>query len=277
MSEILMTSSVLIVLLLILRQAFRKAIPCRVQYALWALVLVRLLVPVNLPAVDFSVLTAAQDVNTQVETQLENREVYVLPLDRTPADTIPAAQDVQPGETVPTAESFGYPVLSDDGQTVTRYADKWTLSQVLTAVWAVGAAAAGIFFLAVNLRFWRKLCKVRIPYSVSGCKFPVYLVEEGLPSPCLFGLFRPAIYLTPPRRSRSGCTTYCSMSRPMPGRGTPSGPLCGAYAWLCTGSIPWCGRRPRLPGQTASLPATSAFCGTWGRRNAWPTAGHCWP
>ena len=34
MSEILMTSSVLIVLLLILRQAFRKAIPCRVQYAL---------------------------------------------------------------------------------------------------------------------------------------------------------------------------------------------------------------------------------------------------
>ena len=118
MSEILMTSSVLIVLLLILRQAFRKAIPCRVQYALWALVLVRLLVPVNLPAVDFSVLTAAQDVNTQVETQLDNREVYVLPLDRTPADTIPAAQDVQPGETVPTAESFGYPVLSDDGQTV---------------------------------------------------------------------------------------------------------------------------------------------------------------
>lgn len=99
--------------------------------------LVRLLVPVNLPAVDFSVLTAAQEVNTQVETQLNSREVYVLPLDRTPADTIPTAQDVQPGETVPTAESFGYPVLSDDGQTVTRYADKWTLSQVLTAALAV--------------------------------------------------------------------------------------------------------------------------------------------
>ena len=197
MSELLLTSSVLIVLLLILRLAFRRAIPCRVQYALWALVLVRLLVPVNLPAVDFSVLTAAQEVNTQVETQLNSREVYVLPLDRTPADTIPTAQDVQPGETVPTAESFGYPVLSDDGQTVTRYADKWTLSQVLTAVWAVGAAAAGIFFLAVNLRFWRKLCKARIPYTVSGCGLPVYLVEEGLPSPCLFGLFRPAIYLTP--------------------------------------------------------------------------------
>ncbi len=35
---------------LLLRRAFRKAIPRRVQYALWALVLVRLLVPVSLPA-----------------------------------------------------------------------------------------------------------------------------------------------------------------------------------------------------------------------------------
>ena len=33
----------------------------------------------------------------------------------------------------------------------------------------------------------------------------------------------------------------------MPGRETPSGPLCGAYAWLCTGSIPWCGRRRGFP------------------------------
>ena len=29
------------------------------------------------------------------------------------------------------------------------------------------------------------------------CRYPVYLVEEGLVSPCLFGLFRPAVYLTP--------------------------------------------------------------------------------
>lgn len=277
MSELLLTSSVLIVLLLILRLAFRRAIPCRVQYALWALVLVRLLVPVNLPAVDFSVLTAAQEVNTQVETQLNSREVYVLPLDRTPADTIPTAQDVQPGETVPTAESFGYPVLSDDGQTVTRYADKWTLSQVLTAVWAVGAAAAGIFFLAVNLRFWRKLCKARIPYTVSGCGLSVYLVEEGLPSPACSGSSVRLSISPPPRRSRNGCTTCCSTSRPMPGREIPSGPLCGACAWHCTGLIPWCGRRPPPPGQTANLPATSGSCGTWGRRSAWPTAGRCWP
>lgn len=54
-----------------------------------------------------------------------------------------------------------------------------------------------VWFLFVNLRFRRKLCKARVPYRVDGCLYPVYLVAEGLPSPCLFGLIRPAIYLTP--------------------------------------------------------------------------------
>ena len=59
MKEILLTSSILILALLLLRVLFRSAVPRRVQYALWLLVLVRLLVPVNLPAVNFSLLTAA--------------------------------------------------------------------------------------------------------------------------------------------------------------------------------------------------------------------------
>ena len=58
MKDILLTSSVLILALLVLRQIFRKSISRRLQYALWALVLLRLLVPVSLPALDFNVLTA---------------------------------------------------------------------------------------------------------------------------------------------------------------------------------------------------------------------------
>ena len=62
MKELLITSSVLILVLLALRWAFRSRITRRAQYALWALVLVRLLVPFSLPGADFSVLTAAQPV-----------------------------------------------------------------------------------------------------------------------------------------------------------------------------------------------------------------------
>ena len=50
MREILLTSSVLILAVLLLRRAFRDRISRRAQYVLWALVLVRLLVPVSLPA-----------------------------------------------------------------------------------------------------------------------------------------------------------------------------------------------------------------------------------
>ena len=48
--------------------------------------------------------------------------------------------------------------------------------------------------LFTNLRFARALRKARTPYSVEGCRYPVYLVS-ALPSPCLFGVLRPAIYL----------------------------------------------------------------------------------
>ncbi len=47
MKEILLTSSVLILALLALRRLFRRTISRRMQYTLWALVLVRLLVPLN--------------------------------------------------------------------------------------------------------------------------------------------------------------------------------------------------------------------------------------
>lgn len=197
MKDILMTSSVLILALLILRRGFQKTISRRAQYALWGLVALRLLVPASLPAADFSLLTAAQPVQATVSSRLENREVYLLPVERSPAADYPRAEEARPGGTVPTAESFGYPVLSQDGQTVTKYADKLTAAQLLRLIWYAGICVMALRFLWCNLRFWRNLCKGRTPYSIDDCKYPVYLVEHGLPSPCLFGLVRPAIYLTP--------------------------------------------------------------------------------
>ena len=49
LTEVLITSSVLILALLVLRGAFRRSLSRRMQYALWALVLLRLLVPFQLP------------------------------------------------------------------------------------------------------------------------------------------------------------------------------------------------------------------------------------
>ena len=59
MREILLTSSGLILALLVLRRLFRNTLSRRVQYALWGLVLLRLLTPLSLPAAGFILLKAA--------------------------------------------------------------------------------------------------------------------------------------------------------------------------------------------------------------------------
>ena len=73
MKEILITSSALILALLALRRLFRRTLSRRAQYALWGLVLLRLLVPVNLPAAGFSLLTAAKPAADRVEA------LYIAP------------------------------------------------------------------------------------------------------------------------------------------------------------------------------------------------------
>ena len=197
MTEILITSSVLILALLVLRRVFREKISRRAQYALWLLVLARLLIPVSLPTAGFGVLSAAESAVEAASSRLESRAVYVLPLDRAPAAEVPAASRAQPGQVVETGDSFGYPVLSSDGETVTRYARQLTASELLRYLWYGGMALTGLWFLAGNLRFRWKLRRRRRPYPVEGCPVPVYLAEGWLASPCLVGLLRPAIYLTP--------------------------------------------------------------------------------
>ena len=192
MKEILLTSSVLILALLVLRQGFRKRISRRGQYALWALVLVRLLVPGNLPAADFSVLSVSQPVRAAAEARLEENTVYVLPVQEEPISYTsvvarPAWKEVLPIE--------GHPVVSEDEKTLITYA--FTLEEALDLAWKAGMAVMALWLAASNLGFWMKLRRARIPLEFPDCKRPVYLVEEGLVSPCLFGLIRPAIYLTP--------------------------------------------------------------------------------
>lgn len=222
MREILLTSSVLILAVLLLRLAFRDRISRRAQYALWGLVLLRLLVPVSLPGVDFSVLSAAEPVGQAVAERLEQRMVYAMP-----TEVYDYADPGQSGATEPSPAAGNFGVTDDsmdfvdrtwhsnlapdgtmqseyysggviiEGNQSTHYFFMLPISELLTILWLAGVAGMAVWFLVTNLRFWRKLRRTRTPYAVEGCRYPVYLVAEGLPSPCLFGLVRPAIYLTP--------------------------------------------------------------------------------
>lgn len=121
----------------------------------------------------------------------------------------------------------GCGVIEEDG--VYTYALYANLRQVLSGIYVVGAATALLALLCSNLHFYRRLKRIRQPLADAESTLPVYLAE-GLPSPCLFGLFRPAIYLTPEAaedRDRAPATIWLTR-RPTTTTGTTSGACCDA-------------------------------------------------
>ena len=197
MKEILLTSSVLILALLLLRLLFRKTISRQVQYALWGLVALRLLVPVSLPAMEHNVLTAAEPLTARITAPA----LYVTPYRETIVSAPPGVfQTPAPYQSfrVDTATEDST-VTFTDGKNVTHsieYKSQIPLIPVLKAVWHTGMYVMAAWFLLANLRFMLRLRRSRKPYPVENCPYPVYLTAD-LPSPCLFGLFHPAVYLTP--------------------------------------------------------------------------------
>lgn len=174
MTEVLVSSTVLILALAALRWLLRGKIDPRLQYALWLLAALRLLLPVPLVSSPVSVMNAAADVPAAVQrlTAPEDRRVPQ------PAAEAAAAQ----------------PAAAAEPQAQTK--EKLPVRTILKTVWLTGAAILAGVMLAQNLAFLRKLRRVRQPLACAESPIPVWLVP-GLPSPCLAGLFRPEIYLTP--------------------------------------------------------------------------------
>jgi beta-lactamase regulating signal transducer with metallopeptidase domain len=206
MKNILITSSVLILAILLLRLLFRRSVSRRAIYALWALVLVRLLVPVSLPAIHYNVLSAAAPIEAKLADRLAPEETPASTAENTPEQTPSEQEQLTPveGSDATDAQSMNTGTgtaaiepLSPEVPAASTQTGSLDPGTLLTALWLFGGAVMAILLFAANLRFWRRLRSARIPYPVPECPYPVFLVEEGLPSPCLFGLFCPAIYLTP--------------------------------------------------------------------------------
>ncbi len=194
------TSSVLILIVLAARFLLKDRLSARLRYALWGVVLLRLLVPlqVELPApVSDSLPLLASNLAPEVG-QWEERTIPVFPQGNYAAFGFSRADfhQLELGEIIPTDTSMGYWRKSPDGETITRYLDLWSPAQAASAVWGTGAALMTAVLTASNLHFYGGLRKRRKKLEVPDAPIPVY-TAEGLPSPCLFGVFRPAVYLTP--------------------------------------------------------------------------------
>lgn len=188
-----LSASALILMVLLLRGLLGKRISAGLRYGLWMVVLVRLLVPVSLFSLS---VTVPQMPDWDPPEAMKERSIYVLPVGSSPLEE----SDVrfsEDGTVAPFGDvsSFGYPKLTQDGTRVVRYAEKISPLELMGWIWVAGASVMGIVLVASNLRFSRRLRRVRRPLEGTNAPVPVY-AASALPSPCLVGLFRPAVYVT---------------------------------------------------------------------------------
>lgn len=186
MVEWIVSSSVLLVVIIALRWMMKGKISLRLQYALWGLVLLRLLIPLNIWSSSLSVMNAAQKLTVIEDAAVISGEEK-LEADDSFNGHYPS--DFMHNDPAADAEKMA----AADGVRMEKLLD---LRNVLVSVWLCGAAVLLVAFAVSNRRFASRLRRTRKPLQAEGAALPVYLTTE-IDTPCLFGLFRPAIYLTP--------------------------------------------------------------------------------
>lgn len=197
MIEWIVSSSVLIAALLLLRLLFRNKISKRVQYALWALVLLRLLIPISIVESAASVSNLLSDLKAQPVVQAASGTL-------TPQVSYDlAVQEVLDAHDYPQEAYSALPEAQQEAiiqeyqpqiqQKLDSYETAYDAAQILKILWLIGAGVMGLFLLVSNFRFYRKLKRTRIRLD-SSASLPVYR-SCAAQTPCLFGLFRPSIYL----------------------------------------------------------------------------------
>lgn len=208
-----MTATALLLAVLLIRGALGKRLSAGARYALWGLVVLRLLAPVTFFHSPASVMNAVPRMELGRGASAGTVAVPVsvggpVEEEENPADSaavVPGRGEAPvPREDIPLGGERVAPVREERlGETGAAPSSRVTadvppkgggLEPVLFGVWLAGAGLVGAWFFTVNLTFRRRLCRARRRLDEVDCPIPVYRADL-LPSPCLVGVLRPAVYL----------------------------------------------------------------------------------
>lgn len=192
MSNWILSSSVLIGIILAVRRVFRGRISPRLQYALWLLVMLRLLLPVNFGQSAASIMNylPAGESHVLAQSLAENDPVPTAPEKPAAVPNLPVQND-RPG----LSQSPATPGNVQTPAALPVQENVFDAARLLGGLWLLGIAVVLLCLLISNFRFalrLRRSCVPADPYQ----SLPVYECA-WLETPCMFGLLRPAIYLSP--------------------------------------------------------------------------------
>ncbi len=199
MAEYLITLSLLIAAVLLIRGIFRKSISPRVRYALWLVVVIRLCLPFSLFEVEvpFADYFAAHE-----ESVTSSVEHPPIP----PSDAITVMPSIPQDE--PTVTVTPHPIAPSEPDLSISWSDipselpeevieeaapiDWR--QTMLIVWGSGSVILTLWFIITGSRFHYRLYADRKLYKIIR-RTKVY-ISESAGAPCLAGLI-PSIYITP--------------------------------------------------------------------------------
>lgn len=214
MMEWIVTSSAMILIVIALRGLLKGKISLKLQYGLWALVLVRLLLPFSIvdSAISISnllsapVIREADDAVADYETAYQSavqrhessgteytdteirQQVQQELYDRT--YTKLEQEYAQSAAPVPQIQ-----IQAEAQQQVEVISLTAVITEALPYFWVAGMIAVAAVLVGSNLHFGWKLRKSRTTLHMPDVPLKVYLTDY-VATPCLFGAVKPDIYLT---------------------------------------------------------------------------------
>lgn len=248
LAGIVLQSTILVIVILVLRRMLGEQLHVYIRYGLWLLVALRLVIPVNFIDSPVSALRLENALAAGVsEWAFDALGTEELPSDDMLVENGPEngweignsideyqfSPEKQPEQRaannrlkkmrerqVLAGSGEGADVVSTDQAQIGRdsvekkikeqqaigfYGTAESFAQILRGVWLIGSVMVGGGFLIGQLHFRRRLCRTRRICQESWskrldgkaqteCRLPVYCVN-GLESPCLVGLLKPAIYV----------------------------------------------------------------------------------
>ena len=203
--------SLLIIAVLIIRAVFRKTVSPRVIYALWLVVVIRMVLPVTLFEVGVTVpkfLLAEENTQNQQSEQiptppidfggedelLEEVPTPAIPITPIIPDDDKEAQTPVLTPVAPTVPSEPEPIVPSEPEVPPKRSISITPVHIINIIWLAGVAVAEAVIIFSGVSYGERLRKSRKLYKKIG-NTKVYISESD-DVPCIAGII-PSIYITP--------------------------------------------------------------------------------